>query len=540
MASGRGHVNQEIKQHFATKEGCYRLLDLSVYSRPNKVPYNAQQCHPVRVSFVTVKDQGGCNDRIAFNVGRELYFYIYKGVRKAADLTKPLDKRLYKGTIPTCHDFNLLTRSAESLELLIGFSAGQVQLLDPVKHEVNKLFNEERLVDKTKVMCLKWIPGSENLFLVAHESGNMFVYNKEHPAGVGPPQYALMKQGPGYSIHSGKSKTTRNPVCKWTIGEGSINEFAFSPDCKHIATANQDGFLRIFDFDMQTLCGVMKSYFGGLKCVCWSPDGKYIVTGGEDDLVTVWSFFERRVIARGVGHQSWVQVVAFDPYTTSVSGRGGVDDSDEEEIEQNGVAPSQRASSVTPEDKNVTSYRFGSVGQDTNFMLWDLGEDVLRPQRPRGRSVRATISLSNSHITSTHSLSNGPISHDTNHSGSGNAVAPCPVSSFDAPKNLTQVHSLTISMESLVSTGNVSPGTVLCPRMEDVCILEPLVAKKVANERLTALSFREDCIVMACHEGFIRTWARPGCAPNGDSSLSEDDDTEHHNSDALPASPLSS
>ena len=62
---------------------------------------------------------------------------------QAADLTKPLDKRLYKGTIPTCHDFNLLTRSSDSLELLIGFSAGQVQLLDPVKHEVNKLFNEE-------------------------------------------------------------------------------------------------------------------------------------------------------------------------------------------------------------------------------------------------------------------------------------------------------------------------------------------------------------------------------------------------------------
>ena len=69
---------------------------------------------------------------------------------QAADLTKPIDKRLYKGTIPTCHDFNLLTRSSESLELLIGFSAGQVQLLDPVRHEVNKLFNEEVSAVKTK------------------------------------------------------------------------------------------------------------------------------------------------------------------------------------------------------------------------------------------------------------------------------------------------------------------------------------------------------------------------------------------------------
>lgn len=54
-----------------------------------------------------------------------------------------MDKRVYKGTIPTCHDFNMLTRSLESLELLVGFSAGQVQLLDPIRHEVSKLFNEE-------------------------------------------------------------------------------------------------------------------------------------------------------------------------------------------------------------------------------------------------------------------------------------------------------------------------------------------------------------------------------------------------------------
>nr|KAG5714457.1 hypothetical protein BaRGS_006903 [Batillaria attramentaria] len=46
-----------------------------------------------------------------------------------------------------------------------------------------------------------------------------------------------------------------------------------------------------------------------------SEDGKYIVTGGEDDLVTVWAFHEKRVICRGHGHRSWVNVVAFDEYT---------------------------------------------------------------------------------------------------------------------------------------------------------------------------------------------------------------------------------
>ncbi|MGH0187159.1 UNVERIFIED_CONTAM: hypothetical protein FKN15_034043 [Acipenser sinensis] len=53
-------------------------------------------------------------------------------------------------------------------------------------------------------------------------------------------------------------------------------------------------------------------------------------------------------------------------------------------------------------------------------------------------------------------------------------------------------------------------GTPLCPRMEDVPLLEPLICKKIAHERLAVLIFLEDCIVTACQEGFICTWARPG------------------------------
>ncbi|XP_023619837.1 WD repeat-containing protein 20 isoform X7 [Myotis lucifugus] len=141
---GGGKEMNEIKTQFTTREGLYKLLPNSEYSRPNRVPFNSQGSNPVRVSFVNLNDQSGNGDRLCFNVGRELYFYIYKGVRKAADLSKPIDKRIYKGTQPTCHDFNHLTATAESVSLLVGFSAGQVQLIDPIKKETSKLFNEER------------------------------------------------------------------------------------------------------------------------------------------------------------------------------------------------------------------------------------------------------------------------------------------------------------------------------------------------------------------------------------------------------------
>ncbi|XP_064810291.1 WD repeat-containing protein 20 isoform X1 [Oncorhynchus masou masou] len=577
-AEGGGKEINEIKTQFTTREGVYKLLTHSEYSRPNRVPFNSQGSNPVKVSFVNVNDQSGNGDRICFNVGRELYFYIYKGVRKAADLSKPIDKRIYKGTQPTCHDFNHLTATAESVSLLVGFSAGQVQLIDPIKKETSKLFNEERLIDKSRVTCVKWVPGSESLFLVTHSSGNMYLYNMEHTCGTTAPHYLLLKQGENYSVHTCKSKSTRNPLLKWTVGEGALNEFSFSPDGKFLACVSQDGFLRVFNFDAVELQGTMKSYFGGLLCVCWSPDGKYIVTGGEDDLVTVWSFVDCRVIARGHGHKSWVSVVAFDHYTTSVEDADPMEFSGSDEDFQDQIhfgrdranSSQSRLSKRNSTDSRPVqvTYRFGSVGQDTQLCLWDLTEDILFPHLPLSRTrthtnvMNATSPPAGADVAAGGGVGGGieSISPSTNGTNTPGNPLPTPL-----PRSNSLPHSAAMTanskssvMDNTIATGvskfatlsihdrkerhhekdhkwnhsmghisskssdklnmltktKTDPaktlGTLLCPRMEDIPLLEPLICKKIAHERLTVLIFLEDCIVTACQEGFICTWARPG------------------------------
>lgn len=62
---------------------------------------------------------------------------------KVLDLTRPLDKRVYRGTLPTCHDFNITTASVDRVLLVVGFSAGQIQLIDPISKELSRLYNEE-------------------------------------------------------------------------------------------------------------------------------------------------------------------------------------------------------------------------------------------------------------------------------------------------------------------------------------------------------------------------------------------------------------
>lgn len=515
----------------------------------------------------------------------------------------------------------------------------------------------QRLIDKTKVTCLKWLPNSPNLFLAAHSSGHLYVYNEELPCSPTAPIYQLFKAGDGYSVLTCKSKSTRNPLYRWSFGNNStsngstnsssssssssstissssssyscasdncsINEFSFSPCGANLAIVSQDGFLRVFNYESMELVGIARSYFGGFLCVCFSPDGKYIVVGGEDDLVTVYSLTEKRVVARGQGHRSWVSVVAFDPFTTLSSWDQNDFSDDENQYDQsNGNSKRIRSSSIRDStlssagpDNKLICYRLGSVSQDTQLCLWDITEDILRPHHHRVRlstldpvksnetvqmngdcstsaAVVAGCSPSNSLSNNSHTFNNKIIANNdeavtggggnakkiSNSSNSNNSSAttttmPATTSCGDEKINnnhhnasafntLTQrltnfsfgsdksskgsgkksftltsgskgnnsVEQKQVSSSAVAAgdgnsatstlrnkSGSITTtfdalkliGTPACPRFDDCPVLEPLICKKIAHERLTALIFREDCFLTACQDGFVYTWARP-------------------------------
>ncbi|GLT62495.1 hypothetical protein SLA2020_351320 [Shorea laevis] len=199
---------------------------------------------------------------------------------------------------------------------------------------------------------IAWVPKGDGAFAVAHTDGNLYVYEKCKD-GTGDSTFPVIKDQTQFSVaHARSSKS--NPIARWHFCQGSINSIAFSTDGAYLATVGRDGYLRVFDYSKEQLICGGKSYYGALLCCAWSVDGKYILTGGEDDLVTVWSMEDRKVVAWGEGHNSWVSGVAFDSYWSSPTSDGT--------------------------EENVL-YRFGSVGQDTQLLLWDLSMDEIVPLR---------------------------------------------------------------------------------------------------------------------------------------------------------------
>ncbi|KAA6413252.1 MAG: hypothetical protein FRX48_02996 [Lasallia pustulata] len=378
----------------------------------------------------------------------------------ATTKTEPLIKILFTKSHILCHDINLVTKSAGHVDVIMGSSTGDILWYEPMSQKYGRM-NKHGAINPSPISAIRWLPGSENLFLASHMDGTLIVYDKEKDDTAFLPEEnsASTEEKNGNvedpaSLHIYKSVNSRNqkfnPVASWKISNQKINGFAFSPDGRHLAVVSEDGSLRIIDYLREKLTDVYTSYYGGFMCVCWSPDGKYVLTGGQDDLVSIWSLTERQIVARCPGHHSWVTAVAFDPWRC--------------------------------DDRN---YRFGSVGDDCRLLLWDFNVGMLR--RPKATvSVRQRGSIS-SHLA-------GPRQRTESQTASR----------YRSNSNLS---SHNVDGEDLIEHPVES-------RMQTAEV-PPVMSKAVDPDPLSWIGFEEDSIVTSCAEGHIRTWDRPKEGVNG-------------------------
>ncbi|POS86733.1 hypothetical protein EPUL_001733, partial [Erysiphe pulchra] len=300
------------------------------------------------------------NGYFAFaNINRAFEWFDLSSPQKAEYLTKIIFTKSHC----LCHDINDVTKSQNHIDIVMGFSTGEIIWYEPISQKYTRL-NKKGIINQHAISEIRWIPGSESLFLAAHIDGSLVVYDKEKDDAAfmsegseksisGPPSNNESANDP--LLHVDKSVRSKNqkfnPVSLWKLSNQRINAFAFSPDSRHLAVVCEGGTLRIIDYLKEKLLGNFSSYYGGFICVCWSPDGKYILTGGQDDLVSIWSFSQSRIVARCQGHQSWVTAVRFDPWRCDES-----------------------------------NYRFGSVGEDCRLLLWDFSVGLLH--RPKANTMR--------------------------------------------------------------------------------------------------------------------------------------------------------
>ncbi|EMC99686.1 hypothetical protein BAUCODRAFT_21438 [Baudoinia panamericana UAMH 10762] len=368
--------------------------------------------------------------------------------------TENMTKILFTKAHVLCHDVNEATKSTAHLDVILGFNTSDIIWYEPISQKYARL-NKNGVINPSPISTILWLPHKENYFIAAHMDGTLVVYDKEKedaefvPEELNSVENGFENDSPSTKFHIKKSVQSKNqktnPIAAYQMSNMKINNMAFSPDGQLLAVVCDDGCLTIFDYINERVLDVYRSYYGGMLCVTWSPDGRYVLTGGQDDLVSIWSLVDQALVARCVGHDSWVTDVKFDPWRC--------------------------------DERN---YRFGSVGEDCRLLLWDFSVGMLG--RPKAMSVRPRTSVS-SHFAMNRKESHGRLRSNSNR---------------------TQSQADGVDGESTRPQG-VHP----VDPMRSTAVLPPVMSKVVDTHPLTWLGFEERCIITASKDGRVREWDRP-------------------------------
>jgi WD40 repeat protein len=155
-----------------------------------------------------------------------------------------------------------------------------------------------------------------------------------------------------------------------------VNSVAFNPKGKELATAGDDGSVRLWDpATHRPLGSPLIGHTDRVNSVAFSPDGATLAAGGSDSNVLLWSVPRHRYLARLTGHKGQVFGVAFsrDRETlASASGDGTVRLWDLRSRRAKGTPFRDHRGPIYGLAFSPDGSTLAAAGKDGSIRLWDV------------------------------------------------------------------------------------------------------------------------------------------------------------------------
>ncbi|KAJ3428497.1 hypothetical protein M0812_23820 [Anaeramoeba flamelloides] len=370
------HELKPLKTKFRLNDGKY-CLEREFYVE-NKTEFKPN----LRKALQYPKNESNCN-LMLFNVPKKStkqnfenknqldIFYNFKngiyGFDNTSRAIQPKIKKIYKKSILNYQIMKTKTLETSYIAILFKNSLISIQNF---KNDFHYEINIKHSITPLIFTMLQFVPNSKNKIAVSDVQGNIWIFSidRKDPHNLN----YIPKKKDKFVIYTNKKKNF-NPVSILNCGKYQIKYFQFSNNSDFLATVDKGGFFRVFDLNKDKIYFNFKSLFGGFTCLSWFINDKFILTGGEDDLISLWDLEKKSLIARCFGHNSWIRSVKFDLPYMNLNGEENENEHEHGNLgESRNLKHSNNSINTSKIEKNNDIFRFGSVGEDGFFCLYEV------------------------------------------------------------------------------------------------------------------------------------------------------------------------
>jgi WD40 repeat protein/serine/threonine protein kinase len=178
--------------------------------------------------------------------------------------------------------------------------------------------------------------------------------------------------------------------------DASVGRAVFSPDGKTVASASEDGTVRMWDVSTGDVRYTLRGHTDKVLDTAFSPDGKTLASVGYDRTIWLWDSVTGQARSTLQGHGHWVTSVAFSPDGKTLASGSG-----DQTVKLWDVATSQERLTLRGHTAMVQSLAFsldGKVLASGSGFLDDAGEAILW-NLPTGQ-LKATLKIPRKRVAS--------------------------------------------------------------------------------------------------------------------------------------------